>query len=588
MSDQIERFDVVIAGLGPTGLTLAHCLGIRGHKVLVLEREPKFYGNARAVFTDGECMRIFQSFGMAERLSADMLQDAPVQMLLPDGKLLFQIKDARRPHGWPANNFFYQPYLETALADALAALPNVVVRRGRELTRLVQDELGVDVFHAAPSDSGYARPALPPQVAELLPRPSEARVRARFLVGADGGRSAVRAQLGIGMTGVNFPNPWLVVDIRAKDPADGLRHMPYFDFICDPACPTVSCVQPNGHHRFEFMLMPGQTREDMEHPDTVRRYLSKYIDVDKFDVLRTLVYTFNALMAERWREGRVLLAGDAAHMTPQFIGQGMNAGVRDAYNMGWKLDAVLRGQAGSALLDSYEAERRPHAAAMTREGIRMKDFVSMTHPAATMLRNAATRLLTRLPGIGPFICRADFIPKPVYRKGAYFGLPRSRLRGAEGRLMPQPKLRGPDGRRHLMDELAGSGFTLVGAGVDPRESLDAQALAFWKSIGAGFMSVHPFGGRPEGRNGVARAVPEGLVETEDPDGVFFDWLRKSGHRSGSVAIVRPDRFVFALVRGHELATATHEFVQQMHCAEAEQPITEAQPPIAAVQSVEHA
>ena len=110
--------------------------------------------------------------------------------------------------------------------------------------------------------------------------------------------------------------------------------------------------------------MPGQTREHMEHPDTVRHYLSKYIDVDKFEILRTLVYTFNALMAERWRDGRVLLAGDAAHMTPQFIGQGMNAGVRDAYNLAWKLDAVLRGQAGDALLDSYERERRPHAAAM--------------------------------------------------------------------------------------------------------------------------------------------------------------------------------------------------------------------------------
>ena len=283
--------------------------------------------------------------------------------------------------------------------------------------------------------------------ADAPPAQDEQRVRARYLVGADGGRSVVRTQLGIGMTGQNFPNPWLVVDIKAKNPEDGLRHLPYFNFICDPACPTVSCVQPNGHHRFEFMLMPGQTREHMEHPDTVRHYLSKYIDVDKFEVLRKLVYTFNALMAEKWREGRVLLAGDAAHMTPQFIGQGMNAGVRDAYNLAWKLDAVLRGQAGEALLDSYEAERKPHAAAMTREGIRMKDFVSMVNPLGTALRNALTRVLTRLPGIGPFVCRGDFIPKPSYRAGSYLGLPRRAWRGAEGRLMPQPLLRGPDGRR---------------------------------------------------------------------------------------------------------------------------------------------
>lgn len=553
--------DVVIAGLGPTGLTLAHCLGLRGHKVLVLEREPKFYGNARAVYTDGECMRIFQSFGMAERLAADMLQDAPVQMVLPDGKVLFQLKNTHRPHGWPANNFFYQPLLETALADGLAKYPNVSVLRGRELTRFEQDANGVDIFHVATDGTGYGRPAPQPGTAPA-PSARESRVRARYLVGADGGRSVVRSQLGIAMAGKNFPNPWLVVDIKAKDPADGLRHLPYFDFICDPACPTVSCVQPNGHHRFEFMLMPGQTKEHMEHPDTVRHYLSKYIDVDKFEILRTLVYTFNALMAEKWREGRVLLAGDAAHMTPQFIGQGMNAGVRDAYNLGWKLDAVLRGQAGDALLDSYETERRPHAAAMTREGIRMKDFVSMVNPVGTVLRNAITRVVVRLPKLGTFVRQGDFIPKPTYKAGSYFGLARKRWRGAEGRLMPQPSLRGPDGRRHRLDDLVGNGFVLIGAGVDPRASLDSTSKALWTSLGARFVAVYPFGGRPAGQ--VGQAVPAGLIECEDPDGSFHAWLRSSGGATGSVAIVRPDKFVFALVRGVEVSAATHDFSRQMH------------------------
>ena len=566
MNAPVEHFDVVIVGLGPTGLTLAHGLGRRGHKVLVLEREPKFYGNARAVYTDGECMRIFQSFGMAERLAADMLQDAPVQMVLPDGQVLFQLKNTHRPHGWPANNFFYQPLLETALADGLGQYPNVTVLRGRELTRFEQDADGVDVFHVACDGTGWAR-AAPQPGGKPVPGPlAELRLRARWLIGADGGRSVVRSQLGISMAGQNFPNPWLVVDVKAKDPADGLRHLPYFNFICDPACPTVSCVQPNGHHRFEFMLMPGQTREHMEHPDTVRQYLRKYIEVDKFEILRTLVYTFNALMAEKWRVGRVLLAGDAAHMTPQFIGQGMNAGVRDAYNLAWKLDAVLRGQAGCALLDSYERERRPHAAAMTREGIRMKDFVSMVNPVGTVLRNALTRLVVRLPKIGTFVRQGDFIPKPTYKAGSYVGLARRRWRGAEGRLMPQPNLRGPDGRRRLFDDLVGPGFVLVGAGVDPRASLDAESLALWQLLGAKFVAVYPFGGRPNGA--VAQAASQGLIEAEDPEGSFHDWWRRSGAAKGSVAIVRPDRFVFALVRGTELSAATRELARQMHRAEA--------------------
>ena len=553
--------DVIIVGLGPTGLVLAHSLGMRGHRVLVLEREPRFYGNARAVYTDGECMRIFQSFGMADKLAADMLQDAPVQMLLPDGRVLFQLKNTHRPHGWPANNFFYQPLLETALADGLAKYPNVNVQRGREVTRFEQDAGGVDVLHVATETAGYARPA-PKLGAKPAPVPGETRVRTRWLVGADGGRSGVRAQLGIGMVGKNFPNPWLVVDIQAKNPDDGLRHLPYFDFICDPKCPTVSCVQPNGHHRFEFMLMPGQTREYMEDPATVRHYLSRYVDPDKFEILRTLVYTFNALMADKWRDGRVMLAGDAAHMTPQFIGQGMNAGVRDAYNLAWKLDAVLRGQAGEKLLDSYESERRPHAAAMTREGIRMKDFVSMVNPVGTLLRNALTRLVVRLPRIGTFVRQGDFIPKPTYKQGSYVGLARKRWRGAEGRLMPQPLLRGPDGRRRPLDELAGCGFALVGAGVDPRASLDVASLATWQSLGARFVAIYPFGGRPAGE--VGRAVPAGLIECEDPDGSFHRWLRDSGAGRGHVAIVRPDKFVFALARAEALSAATRELCRQMH------------------------
>jgi 3-(3-hydroxy-phenyl)propionate hydroxylase len=305
----------------------------------------------------------------------------------------------------------------------------------------------------------------------------------------------------------------------------------------------------------------------MEHPDTVRHYLSKHIDVDKFQILRTLVYTFNALMADKWRDGRVLLAGDAAHMTPQFIGQGMNAGVRDAYNLAWKLDAVLRGQAGEALLDSYEAERRPHATAMTREGIRMKDFVSMVNPLGTMLRNALTRVLTRLPRIGPFICRGDFIPKPSYRNGHYLGIQRRGWRGAEGRLMPQALLRGPDGRRVRFDDLAGEGFVLVGAGCDPRTGMDESSLALWRALGARYLAVYPFGDRPAGDH-LSHAAPEGLVEAEDPDDAFHRWLRAGGGNKGSVVVLRPDRFVFALVHAAQMPETTRELARQLHRAEA--------------------
>ncbi len=254
MDTNQDLYDVAIVGLGPTGLTLAHLLGRRGLRVLALEREPQFYGNARAVYTDDECMRVFQAAGVAADVEADMLLDTPVQWVLEDGSVLSQLRRTDRPYGWAVSNFFYQPYLETKMERLLARYPNVTVMRGRELVNFVQDEDGVVVEHAASAGSQYGQPpAAAPKLSE------SARVRAQWLVACDGGRSCVRNSLGIKMAGKSFPEPWLVVDIKAKDGADCFRHMPYFNFHCDPKTPTVSCPQPNGHHRFEFLLMPSSS-----------------------------------------------------------------------------------------------------------------------------------------------------------------------------------------------------------------------------------------------------------------------------------------------------------------------------------------
>ena len=300
------------------------------------------------------------------------------------------------------------------------------------------------------------------------------------------------------MAGKSFPEPWLVVDIKAKEGEDCFRHMPYFNFHCDPKAPTVSCPQPNGHHRFEFLLMPGQTKEQMEDPATVRALLARHIDVDKVEVLRRLVYTFNALVAERWRDGRVLLAGDAAHMTPQFMGQGMSSGVRDAHNLAWKLDAVLRAGADPKLIDTYESERKPHAKEMIDISVRMKNFVSLANPFQTKLRNVVVKTLLRTPKVGDYLREARFKPPPTYPQGAYFGLPRRRRKGAEGRPIPQPQVRTFDGRRALLDDILGEEFALVGCAADPRAGLDANTLIGLEALGARFVALYPYGGRPQG------------------------------------------------------------------------------------------
>jgi 3-(3-hydroxy-phenyl)propionate hydroxylase len=530
----------------------------------VLEREPLFYGNARAVYTDDECMRIFQSIDLADDLAQDMLQDAVVQMVLPDGDVLMQISDTRRPYGWPANNFFYQPFLETKIAEALNRYPTVTVQRGREVTQFDQDTDGVTVHHAATQGMQYGKTNATATITAARPQTDAndtGSVRAKYFVACDGGRSTIRPLLGIEMTGQSFPNPWLVVDIKAKDPNDGLNHVPYFNFICDPSCPTVSCVQPKGHHRFEFMLMPGQTKEYMEDPATIRSLLSRHVDVDKFDILRSLVYTFNALIAEKWRVGRVILCGDSGHMTPQFIGQGMNAGVRDAYNLAWKLDAVLKGHGGEKLLDTYQSERRPHVNDMIMTAVDMKNFVSEANPVKAFLRNTMTRLALATPVLGDFVRRGDFIPQPEYKPGTFFGLERKAKRGPEGRLLPQPSVRCGDGKQRLLDAVLGNGYAIVGLGVDPRTALGAAEINTWKSLGAQFVAAYPMGARPQGA--IDRRTPKGLVVVEDLHGELLKWMKQHGKYPGSVAVVRPDHVVFGVVHANELANATHALVEQL-------------------------
>lgn len=557
--------DVIISGLGPTGLTLAHILGKRGHRVIVLEREPAFYGNARAVYTDDECMRIFQSVDVADELSAKMMSEAPVQFVRRDGSVLGQYRPLKRPFGWPVVNFFYQPHMETQLADLLRRYRSVEVWRGRELVDFVQDEDGVTVTHHATREirfSDHTDAKINRQIDD------DARVvRARYLVGADGGRSTVRTRLDIDMTGRNFPEPWLVVDLERKPGRDGLRHLPYFNFVVNPRMPMVSCIQPDGFHRFEFMMMPGMTKEWLEKPETVRELLSQFVDPDQFEVKRRLVYTFNALIAKEWRRGRIFLAGDAAHMTPQFMGQGASSGIRDAANLGWKLSGVLDGVFGEVVLDSYARERHGHAKAMIDASVFMKNIVSMTNPIGTRLRDAMLRLTQSTDAVRE-IAQDAIKPLPAYAAGQYLGVPRRRRRGPEGTLAPQPDVRLLNGRRLLLDGVLGDGFALIGLNCDPRRGLSAPQLRSLERLDAHFVTLYPYAGRPQGMHGVERSPEAALPEVEDMSGLMIRWFRKAGFPRTGVAILRPDRFVFAVVAPGRIGETVDELFRQLDLREA--------------------
>ena len=511
-----DRYDVVVVGLGPTGLVTGLLLAERGLRVLALEREPRRYGMARAVHTDDECLRILQRTGLAAELHEHMVSDLPVRWLRADGSVLARFHDPARPHGWPTANFLYQPLVEEQLETALASRPGVTIRRGRAVEAVHQDTDGVTVTHSECTGAHYGRGD-----AGLVDGTRES-ARGTFLVACDGGRSVVRTHLGIGMTGRSFPQRWLVVDLATAGEGDAFDHLTCFDFVCDPRRPVVSCPQPHGRHRFEFLLDGAEDAAGFETDETVRRLVTPYVDPTRVRIDRRLVYTFNALVADRWREGRVLLAGDAAHMTPQFIGQGMNAGIRDADNLAWKLAEVVAGRLPLSALDSYEDERRPHATRMIRLSVLNKDVVSTS---ASTLRDTAVGAVVRVPGVRRLVTEAKVKPRPRYRAGAFLGDRRRGPRGIEGTLGPQPRVRDASGRRGWLDDLARYRWVV----------LDVEGTGCRGSA----MPLPP---------GVGAVDPVRLSVEPGSDPRVDAWLRRGGVRRGGQVVLRPDGYVHRVVR----------------------------------------
>lgn len=335
--------DVLIVGAGPTGSTLALMLAQAGVDVVLADREADIYPLPRAAHIDSEALRIFQSIGLAAPIVASCRHAPRYDFVNAAGDVLLRFDGADRigAGGWPASNMIHQPSIERALRDAVIASDWVELRPSHRLIALSQDD----------------------QIAATFTAPGgEETIRARFVVGADGARSAVRTLSGMAVDDLGFDEPWLVIDALVHDAS----RLPDINLqICDPDRPTTCVLMGEGRHRWEFMLKPGETAEQVTDPAFVRSLLQPWNVDGAIAIERTAVYRFSAHVATRWRHGRVLLAGDSAHLMPPFAGQGMCSGLRDAANLAWKLAAILRDRASEAgLLASYQQEREPHVRAI--------------------------------------------------------------------------------------------------------------------------------------------------------------------------------------------------------------------------------
>ena len=358
-----DVLDAVVVGYGPVGAVAAGLLGQAGLRTAVFESTTSVYHLPRAAHFDAEIMRILHQLGVADDV---MRACAPVEGMhfvnaAGDALLRFDLEVGE---GW----MFYQPELETALRAGVDRSAHVVVHLAHEVTSLVQHDDHVEIA-----------------VTDLVTN-TRRTVRARYVIGADGARSAIRRELGIASEDLKLDQPWLVVDTILRRPIELPTRVLQ---ICDPVRPTTFIPMCGARRRWEFMLLPDEDAEQMESPQRIAELLAPWVTLDDVEIVRAVVYTFHAVLARSWRDRRVFLMGDAAHQMPPFLGQGMCSGVRDAHNLVWKLALVAAGRAPDALLDTYQQERSPHVRSIIETAVALGGVLQTTDHEVAAARDAA-------------------------------------------------------------------------------------------------------------------------------------------------------------------------------------------------------
>ena len=494
------EFDVAIVGYGPVGQTLAALLGRAGHRVAVFERFAAIYRLPRAVHLDHEIMRLLQSLGLSEVLAEEMVPVDDYRWFGADGELLLRFEPrSPAPSGWDGDYMFFQPELERAIDDHACVPAGVTVERGWAADGLEQSDERVELTLRRVSEEEPGRLALTGETRT---------VSARWVVGADGANSFVREASGITCRDLGFQERWLVVDTEPHDMA-ALAHLPIASQQCDPSRPTTVVQSGPRHRRWEFMLLPDERASDFADPERVWALLEPWYRPQDGPLTRSAVYEFRSMLADRMRAGRVVLVGDAAHLTPPFLGQGLCSGLRDAANLAWKLGLVLRGLAAAQLLDTVDPERQPQNEAIIRLAIELGKVLCQLDPEAAAERDAMLRQVEAPPPLELPPLSDGLLHRPV-DPGS------DSLAGA---LSVQGVVRRGD-REGLFDDVIGRGFQLIVAAGDPLGELSSDQRAL---IGALDMSV-------------ASLDPAASGGVHDVDGRLTAWLTE--HRAHAV-LVRP-------------------------------------------------
>jgi 3-(3-hydroxy-phenyl)propionate hydroxylase len=515
--------DVLVVGAGPTGLALAGILGMHGVRTLLVERNASTVSEPRAVSIDDESLRTLQYLGLYDEVEPRLMRGYGSYYYSAAGRCFARVVSSLAEYGFPRRSAFRQPVLEAQLRQGLARYASVHTRFE---TRLVSFE-----------DSPGGVSAL---LEDLRSPGTTSTVRARYLVGADGGRSLIREALGVQLSGATYDQRWLIVDLEGS--VDPFRHTRVY---CDPARPALALPGPENTRRYEFMTLPDDRDDELLTDSSVRALLARHSRADaQLTIVRKVIYHFHARIADRWRVGRVFLAGDAAHLTPPFAGQGMNSGMRDAHNLGWKLAAVIQGRLGEGVLDTYQSERRPHARQLIQMAVNMGQVMMPRSRWHAFLVQTGLRLLSLYPPARDYVMQMKYKPKPQFEQGLVTGLAGGQLRG---RMFIQPMVERSDGSQRPLDEMIGTGFAVI-EWQDQQALHDAPGRALacaplpLDAIRLGLLRRDErfIGECPGNRSG---AAPAPLL-ARDVTGALAQTLDAARVRG---VIVRPDRYVAAAI-----------------------------------------
>lgn len=498
--------DVVIIGCGPTGVMLANLLGQFGHRVAVLERAAEVYPVPRATHVDEETMRNFQTTGLMPTLLEHCTRFGKMDVVSQTGKIVFEaeIADPASVHGFPGSYFFHQPNFERILRQGLQRYPNVTLHTGVAAEQVASQADGATVF------------------AKVVATNEPLEFHAAWVIGCDGGQSLTRATLHLQMESLAPKRQWVIVDTLLKRAEDSALLPSNFRYVLDPRRLTIFAHGIGLNRRWEFQLEEG---EAVPTDEEALRWVAEFIDLAKVEVLRIANYAHNALIADRWQQGRVLVAGDAAHMMPPSAGQGLCSGIRDAINLAWKLDGVLCGRADARLLATYEEERKFHLREVLEGTLVIGRLLEAENAVQRWLREVRLQTLNALPPVRKFF-RQRSLRRPALRSGFL-----CREAALAGHHFPQVKVT-VNGQAQELDDVLGYRFALVTSAGNATATLRAWAQA------------HDIGVWELGQE---------LVEV---DGALSRWMQE---KKIEFALVRPDHLIFGAGTMLQLAAVQTAF-----------------------------